>query len=67
MTYDYGDKYGDRLRDCAICGKPVLRRPYQSSAARACSPGCARALAVQEHPDLGGAHVLLNNKTGPLS
>jgi recombinational DNA repair protein (RecF pathway) len=44
--------YGDKLRDCAICGEPVPARAYQSSAARTCSPHCARALAVREHPEL---------------
>lgn len=43
---------GIRLRDCAICGQPVVSRPYQSNAARTCQPVCARTLAVREHPDI---------------
>ena len=43
---------GDRIRDCAVCGKPVIARPLQANSARACSPGCARMLAMREHPDL---------------
>jgi hypothetical protein len=45
-------KSGSRLRGCVICGDPVLARPYQSNSARACSPSCAKVLAVREHPDL---------------
>ena len=44
---------GTKLRDCAVCGNPVTEKPYQSNAARACSPVCAQTLAVREHPDLG--------------
>jgi hypothetical protein len=37
---------------CAVCGKGIPRRPYQSKSVRACSPGCAKLLAVSEHPDI---------------
>jgi hypothetical protein len=40
------------LRDCAVCGKPVMSKPYQAESARTCSPMCAQALAVREHPDI---------------
>ncbi len=43
---------GTPLRDCEICGKPVLARPYQADSARACSPVCAHTLAAREHPEL---------------
>ena len=42
----------DKLRDCAVCGAPVPVRPNQADSARACSPGCAKTLAVRENPDL---------------
>jgi len=41
-----------KLCDCAVCGNPVPVRAHQAPSARACSPGCAKALAVREHPDL---------------
>ncbi len=40
------------LRNCAICGNPVTHRKYQDDSARVCSPGCAKTLAVREHPDI---------------
>ena len=41
-----------KLRDCAICGKPVMPKQYQADSARTCSPVCAHTLAMREHPDL---------------
>lgn len=41
-----------KLRDCAVCGKPVFARPYQANFVRACSPVCAHTLAAREHPEL---------------
>ena len=41
-----------KLRDCIICGHPVMAKQHQADSARACSPVCARTLAMREHPDL---------------
>ena len=41
-----------KLRDCAICARPVMAKPYQADSARTCSPVCAHTLAMREHPDL---------------
>lgn len=41
-----------KLCDCAVCGDPIYRRRYQADSARACTPPCARILAVREHPDI---------------
>ena len=41
-----------KLRDCAVCGQPVVSRPYQAITARTCSPVCAHTLAMREHPEL---------------
>jgi hypothetical protein len=41
-----------KLRDCAMCGEPVIARPYQSDEARTCTPVCAKELALKEHPDI---------------
>ena len=41
-----------RTANCLVCEKPIPVRPYQAATARACSPTCAHALAVWEHPDL---------------
>jgi hypothetical protein len=41
-----------KLRDCIVCGKPVMSKPYQADSARTCSPTCAHALAAREHPDI---------------
>lgn len=41
-----------KLRDCAICGKPVMAKQYQADSARTCSPVCAHTLAAREHPDI---------------
>jgi len=39
--------------NCAICELPIPARPYQDPATvRACSPGCAQALAAREHPEM---------------
>ena len=40
------------LRKCVICTKAIPERPYQAKSVRTCSPGCAKRLAVQEHPDI---------------
>lgn len=40
------------VRDCLVCGEPIPVRQHQAPSARACSPGCARSLAVRENPDL---------------
>lgn len=40
------------LRKCAICTKSIPERPYQAKSVRACSPNCAKLLAVREHPDI---------------
>jgi hypothetical protein len=41
-----------KLRDCAICGDPVMEKRYQANSARACSPACAHVLTMRENPDL---------------
>ena len=41
-----------KLRDCAVCGQPVMAKPYQANSARTCTPVCAHTLAMKEHPDL---------------
>ena len=43
-----------KLRDCAICGEPVMSKQYQKDSVRTCQPVCARTLAAREHPDLDG-------------
>ena len=43
----------EKLRDCAVCTKPVMAKPYQANSARTCSPVCAHALATKENPELG--------------
>jgi hypothetical protein len=39
------------LRNCAVCGAPIESRRYQDDSARACGPGCAKTLAMREHPE----------------
>ena len=46
------DDARDVLCPCAVCGDPVYDRPHQDRTARTCGPGCARKLAVQEHPEI---------------
>lgn len=46
----------ENLRKCAICNRGIPERPYQAQSVRTCSPGCAKLLAVREHPDIGDAH-----------
>ena len=41
---------------CKICSDPIPDRPYQKQSARCCSPGCARRLAYNENPNIGGFH-----------
>jgi hypothetical protein len=41
-----------KLRDCAVCGKPVMPKQHQADTARTCSPMCAHTLASREHPDI---------------
>ncbi len=41
-----------KLRDCEVCREPVPRRRDQADTARTCSPACAKALAVKEHPEI---------------
>ena len=59
----------ENLRKCAICNQPILVRPYQAKTVRTCSPGCARRLAVQEHPDIEirSLHLLKQNNPEPES
>ena len=43
-------------KKCAVCGAAIPKRRYQDPSARVCRPGCAKALAYREHPDLGSHH-----------
>lgn len=42
----------EKLCDCAVCTKPVMRVPYQALDVRTCGPICASILAHREHPEL---------------
>jgi hypothetical protein len=58
---------GEKLRDCAICGQPVISRPYQAKTARTCSPMCAHTLAAREHPDLRRVDDIVGPRGGEMS
>jgi hypothetical protein len=55
-----------KLRDCTICGEPVMMKQYQANSARACSPVCARILACRENPDLEGRRVDGGSRNGEI-
>ena len=46
-----------KLRDCAVCGGPVMSKQYQKDSVRTCQPVCARTLAAREYPDLDGRRL----------
>jgi len=53
-----------KLRDCAVCGRPIYAKKYQDKKVRTCQPSCARALADREHPDLQASpETRLDRKT----
>jgi hypothetical protein len=53
----------ENLRKCAICNRGIPERPYQAQSVRTCSPGCAKLLAVREHPDIdSGSHASWRRK-----
>jgi hypothetical protein len=61
----YGSWAMTKLRDCTICGAPILPKAHQSNAARACSPMCAHRLAVREHPDINRVAAMIDGTIGP--
>lgn len=60
------DESPSSRRRCSVCSQSIPDRPYQAKTARACSPVCARRLAVQEHPDIEIRSLhLLNQQNEP--
>ncbi len=51
------------LRDCAVCGAPIPARPNQADSVRACGPGCAKALAMREHPEINAVDARASGST----